>query len=242
MTSQIPVPRPLSESAPRPLEVLHVTDLSPSYRRVRFFAYHLLGAQLDPAPTVELAFPDGRLRPFTVVEFDAKAGELSIDFLLHGNGGSANTWASAAAAGQTLGVCGPSGQAARLPAGINKVVLAGDASALPTLTALAAHLEPHQVADIVVQVPSTADVHTFDSPAALNVEWLVATAAEPRPLPRALRKLPVDKVDHWWVACEATSARLVREHLAMERAVSEAQSQVTAYWSASTEEPAEGLL
>lgn len=228
----------LTEPAPtpelRPLEVLEVIDLSPSYRRVRFFAYHLLGAELAPAATVKLVFGAGAARPFTLAGFDSRSGELSVDFLLHGNGGSANDWVRQAAPGQSLSMFGPNGERAALPLGARRLVLAGDGAALPTLAAMVAALEPQQAADILVEVPTLADVRNLESPAALNVEWLVPSAPDPRPLPRAVRRLPVDKVDHWFIACEATSARLVTEHLEQERGVPEHARRVLAYWQADT--------
>lgn len=222
---------------PTTLEVLEAIPISPSIKRVRFFAYDLLNTSIDPGSPVVLDFPAQDSEPpssrrFTLLDFDSRTGDLLIDFVVHSSGGVAAKWARVATTGNKLAMSLTGEGAPQLPAGARKVVLAGDASALPALSVIAAQLEPRQVADILVEVPSPGDVRAFASRAALNVEWLVPAPADPRPLPRAVRKLPVDNADFWWVACETVSAQAVSEHLSKDRGITAERMSVASYWQA----------
>ncbi len=225
---------------PTTLEVLEALVISPSIRRVRFFAYELLHQDIEPAATVLLEFPPltedqpPRLRKYTVLDFDPRTGDLLIDFVVPTRQGTAAgpaaDWATVAAPGYQLDLHLAPEPPPQLPAGAHEVVLAGDATALPAITALVAQLEPRQVADILIEVPSPGDVRAFASRAALNVEWLVPTPGDPRPLPRAVRKLPVESPGFWWVACEETSAQAILEHLTGDRGVPEELTSVNVFW------------
>lgn len=233
-------PRP----TPRALEVLEVGDVSPSYRRVRFAAPELVGVDLGAALTIKLRFPsphpEGRPhgRPLTLINFDQATGQFDVDFVLHEHDGVAVNWAKSAAPGMGLEMFGPRGGGDALPEGARHVVLAGDATALPAIQALVGRLAPEARADVLVEVPTAADARAFDSRAALNVEWLVPDDNDPRPLRRALRKLPVEDVDFWWVACELGAAREIRAHLTDERGVGAERLRVTPYWRAGMDEDA----
>src|SRR4029079_16394858 len=114
----------------------------------------------DPAPRWPRGAKDGRsvgpegahgvsLRSYTARRQDPAAGEVEIDFVLHGDGPAAS-WAGAARPGAVLGGAGPAASgagAARLgsvlgvagasplgerPAG--HLLLAGDETALPAIT------------------------------------------------------------------------------------------------------------
>ena len=233
-----PRPRPV----PRTVEVVAVSDVSPSYRRVRFVAPELIQADVGAAITIKLLFPNAEPgarphgRPFTLCGFDALTGEFDVDFVLHDHAGVAVAWARQARPGATLQMFGPRGAGDATPEDARHVVLVGDATALPAIGVIASRLAPYVKADVLVEVPSLADVRPLSSPAALDVEWLVAEPGDPRPLARAVRKLPVDDVDRWWVAAELGVVREVRAHLLEERGVPAARGRATPYWKAGVDE------
>ena len=69
-------------------------------------------------------------RDYTVRRYDADAGELDIEFVLH-EGGAAATWAAGAEPGATLHVAGPRSSFG-YPAAAH-VVMVGDLTALPAM-------------------------------------------------------------------------------------------------------------
>ncbi len=233
-----PRPRPV----PKTLEVVGVRDVSPNYRRVRFVCAELLNAQDLEAMTIKLLFPAAEQgarpfgRPFTLCNFDPLTGEFDVDFVLHDHAGVAVAWARQAQPGATLGMFGPRGTGEVVPDEARRVVLAGDATALPAIAMIASRLAPYVRADVIVEVPSLADVRQISSAAALDVEWLVADGADPRPLARSIRKLPVENIDLWWVAAELGVAREVRAHLTEERGVAADRMRVSPYWKSGMDE------
>ncbi len=74
---------------------------------------------------------------------------------------------------------------------------------------------------MLLKVPTYGDVLALTSGAALNRQWLVSDANDPRQLLAAVRALRVESsdVDFWWVACEKHSATDVRTHLREARGV-----------------------
>ncbi|MCW2696159.1 MAG: Siderophore-interacting protein, partial [Modestobacter sp.] len=140
---------------PRPVDLMtitSVTTVTPAVRRVTLGApadvVAATGATLsllvprvgDRSPRWPQIARDGRIvwpqgshgvsmRRYTCRRQDPAAGEIDVDFVLHGDGPAA-TWAAAAAPGDVLGVAtsAPLGDA---PAGW--LLLVGDETALPAI-------------------------------------------------------------------------------------------------------------
>src|SRR4051794_14299252 len=90
---------------------------------------------------VKLVFPDQSpdperpvTRTYTVRAWDAAAGELTLDFVWHGDEGLAGPWAAAAQPGDRISFFGPGGGYAPSP-DADWHLLAGDESALPAIGA-----------------------------------------------------------------------------------------------------------
>src|SRR3954451_9492260 len=71
-------------------------------------------------------------RTYTVRAWDAATGELTIDFVWHGDEGLAGPWAAAAQPGDRIAFVGPGGGYAPSP-DADWHLLAGDESALPAI-------------------------------------------------------------------------------------------------------------
>lgn len=164
-----------------------------------------------------------RMRTYTVRAHDEQAGELTIDFVYHGDEGLAGPWARNARPGDELRFAGPGG--AYAPGDeADWHLLAGDESALPAIAA------------ILRELPSGADVRVF-------VE--VADAAEEQDLPatwlhrdgtpdllaRAVAKatLPEGRVEAW-LAGERSSMVALRAHLLEDRGFDRGRVRPTTYW------------
>jgi NADPH-dependent ferric siderophore reductase len=76
-----------------------------------------------------------RARTYTIRDWDEEAGELAIDFVLHGDAGIAAGWAAAAGAGDQLTMWGPGGAYRPDPDADWHLVVADDA-ALPAADAV----------------------------------------------------------------------------------------------------------
>src|SRR3954454_23604798 len=90
-------------------------------------------------------------RTYTVRAWDPASGELTIDFVHHGDEGLAGPWAASARPGDRIQFFGPGGGYAPSPAA-DWHLLAGDESALPAIGAALTRLPAGVPATVVVEV------------------------------------------------------------------------------------------
>lgn len=190
------------------------------------------GGAFDPAE-MRAAHPEyaPARRRYTVRRWDADAGELTLDFVVHGSTGVAGPWATAAAPGDLLVFEGP-GSGYRPDPAADWHLLVGDESALP---AIAASLEAMPDGALVhaVLVCDGPD-HEIDlpSPGDLRLTWLYRGAAlDAVLLADALRDLdfPSGRV-HAFVHGEAEEIRAVRRHLLADRGLARSDMSCSPYW------------
>jgi len=192
------------------------------------------GEVFDPA-TVRAEQPDHlwpARRRYTVRSWDADAGELSLDFVVHGTSGVAGPWAAAAAAGDVLVFEGPSGGYTPDPEA-DWYLLLGDESALP---AIAASLEVlpadrHAMVRLVCDGPE----HEVALPCSgrLDLVWLHRSGdtGDVGLLAGAVEGLsfPAGRVDAF-VHGEAEEIRAIRRHLLADRGLTRADMSCSPYW------------
>ncbi len=154
---------------------------------------------LDPAVR-------GSMRTYTVrqARLDAVYPEIDVDFVLHldasGHGGPAANWALNARPGDTLTLIGPNNRAAHCvtaesyagiewrPGLAQRVLLAGDETAVPAIAAILESLPPYLSGHAILEVPSAADFQDLSSAADVDVTWLARGEANgPRPHGELLR-------------------------------------------------------
>lgn len=171
-------------------------------------------------------------RRYTVRSWDADAGEVTLDFVVHGTAGVAGPWAASATPGDVLVFEGPSG--GYLPdAEADWHLMVGDESALP---AIAASLEAvpagrTAVARLVCDGPE----HEIDlaCPGDLDLVWVHRTGG---PSDADLLAVAVAELDfprgrvHAFVHGEAEEIREIRRHLLGERGLSRADMSCSPYW------------
>ncbi len=177
-----------------------------------------------------------RLRSYTVRRWDAAAGELALDVVVHGDAGLAGPWAAAARPGDTLLLLGPGG-AWSPPADAAWHLLVGDESALPAIAVSAEHLPAGARAVALVEVDGPADEVPFAAPG-LAVHW-VHRAGRPvgAALVEAVRALAwPDGVPHAFVHGEAGFVRELRGYLRMERGVPREHLSISGYWRLGTDD------
>jgi NADPH-dependent ferric siderophore reductase len=170
-------------------------------------------------------------RTYTVRALDPAAGEMTIDFVHHGDAGLAGPWAAAARPGDVLRLLGPGGAYAPDPTA-DWHLMVGDESALPAIGA-ACERVPHGAPVLaVLEVADAAEEQRLDCPGRLRATWLHrGRAAAPDQLVAAVRALefPPGRV-HAFVHGEAGFVRDVRRHLVDERGVPREHLSVSGYW------------
>ncbi|MFF2652324.1 siderophore-interacting protein [Streptomyces sp. NPDC058045] len=168
-------------------------------------------------------------RTYTVRAWDAEAGELTLDFVLHGDQGLAGPWAAGVRPGEEIRFTGPGGAYAPAPEA-DWHLLAGDESALP---AIAAALE---------SLPSGARAYAFVEVAGPEEEQKIDTAAEvvwlhrgERPVGEALTatvralEFPTGRL-HAFVHGEAGCVKELRRLLRVELGLEREQLSISGYW------------
>ena len=177
--------------------------------------------------------PRPLVRTYTPRYYDPETRELTVDFVIHGEG-PASEWAERARPGDRVAVAGPGG---RFQLGLDTAhyVVAGDESALPAIGTLLDALPASAEADVLVEVIDEGD-HLDLAPSGLlasaQVTWLHRGQRDPagRLLEQALRAADLDREDRVWVACEAVVVRDIRRHLLEERAFDRGAILTRGYW------------
>ncbi len=255
-----PAGPPLDGPAPdglRAVDVLTVTavdDVTPSVRRVLLAGHPDVVAAAGP--TVNLLVPrvgdatprwpriqrDGRivwpqgshgvaLRSYTARRQDPVAGEIEIDFVLHGDGPAA-AWAAAARPGALLAVAGAASLAER-PAGW--LLLAGDETALPAIGRLLAGAGPGTTGVAFLEVAGPEEEQPLTAPPGIAVHWLHRNGTPPGEatlLVDAVAALDPPGTDDVfaWVGAESAAVRAIRADLRGRWGLGRAQHHAIGYW------------
>ena len=186
-----------------------------------------------PAPR---ALGDGRLewtaeinelfRTYTVRRWDARTGEVDIDFARHGSG-LAEAWSESVAPGDSIYMAGPKNCGA-LPEGVDWMLLAGDETALPAIgRCVESYSSLKAVAVIEVTTPDRIQKLNIPSPD-VELRWVVRSQGQS--LGEALESLEwPDGTPYVWCAGEAGQLRGIRK-LVKERGVKPENTQIVGYW------------
>jgi NADPH-dependent ferric siderophore reductase len=129
------------------------------------------------------ALPEARrnpMRSYTVRAARPLEREVDVDFVLHGPTGPASAWAEQARPGDGVVLVGPNarfpgvpgGVEWRPPAGTRTLLLAGDETAVPALSAIAEALPSGTGARVLLEVPTEDDVLDLDVPPDVRLTWL----------------------------------------------------------------------
>lgn len=171
------------------------------------------------------------LRTYSVRDWDADRGRLTLDFVVHGDTGIAGPWARRARPGDLVALRGPGGAFAPDP-DADWHLMVGDESALPAIGASLARVPAGVPVHVVALVDGPDGELALESPGALSVTW-VHRGDDPDPdaLLRAVRELafPAGRVCAF-VHGEAVETRAVRKHLLAERGVPRPALSVSGYW------------
>ncbi|MCF6509576.1 siderophore-interacting protein [Blastococcus sp. MG754426] len=171
-------------------------------------------------------------RTYTVRAWDAAAGELTIDFVHHGDEGLAGPWAAAARPGDRIQLLGPGGAYTPRP-DADWHLLAGDESALPAIAAALEGLPAGARALVFVEVAGPEEEQgDLAAGPGVDVRWLHRGASLPGELlVHAVRATTLPAGDgHVFVHGEAHAVRELRRHLRAERGLDPAWTSISGYW------------
>ncbi len=227
----------------RLLSVVRVEQITPRMRRIVLGGEALDGfASAAADDHVKLFFPppgevarvfpeDGPVRDYTPRRFDPVARELTLEFVLHGDG-PASSWAAHATPGRLLGVAGPRGSML-IPEDYAAFLLAGDETALPAIARRLEEMHPGTRALVLIEAADAAEERHLPTAANAEIVWLHRGREAPgttRLLDQALRsaRLPADDL-HAWLAGEIDTVRRLRATL-IERGVARTDIKAAGYW------------
>ncbi len=133
----------------------------------------------------------GDMRTYTVrgSRCDQEVPEIDVDFVMHldedGKGGPASQWAAAAVPGDRVWIIGPNVEAATCatagayggiewrPGMAQNVVLAGDETAVPAISAILESLPEDMKGHAFLEVPDSSDIQDIQTHSRVGISWLV---------------------------------------------------------------------
>jgi NADPH-dependent ferric siderophore reductase len=174
------------------------------------------------------------VRTYTVRSLDHAAGEMAIDFVVHGDTGVAGPWALAAAPGDELVFMGPGGAYTPSPEA-DAHVLVGDEAALPAIAAALERVAPGVPVHAWVQVDGPDDELALATDADLTLRWLHRDAGEDLVATVTAADWPAGTV-HAFVHGETGDVKALRRHLLDERGLDRAWVSISGYWRRGADE------
>jgi NADPH-dependent ferric siderophore reductase len=233
--------------APLDVEVVRVEQQSGGFVRVvlgggalEAFVWPGAGSHLKFFPPVaeEISLAESAVEPaprppsrtYTPRSFDPARGELSIDFLLHGDG-LCSKWAATAQPGDRVRVSLPRAVFHSAPGALWQL-LAGDDSAIPAI---------NTIIEAGITVPTDVVIETLslegDRPVRpdhplTSIEWVTADAESPgAALEEALARWAVPTgAGSLWIAAEAVAVRRIRKSLLEKRSIAPDAVVTRGYW------------
>lgn len=183
-----------------------------------------------------IVYPEDRPRPvsrdFTPRRFDAEAGELDVDFVLHGRG-TAATWAASATPGSKVGTAGPRGSLVVAP-DYDWCLLVGDETSLPSFTRHLEELPEGVHAIVVAEIEDASEEQEAETAASVAYHWVHRNGARPGSVDlveSALRSIEFPSGSSFtWVSGEANTARDVRRYLLNERGFDREYCRFQGHW------------
>ena len=240
----------------REIRVIGARNISPHMRRVtvacddtKHFAhgglhFRLLIPPKGRVPVWPKLRADGRIewakdedaltvRIYTFRSIDLERGEIDIDFVLHeGENMPGAEWAMNAKPGDIAGALGPGGGG--VPEA-TAMILAGDETALPAISRIAAEVPAGTRLRIFLEVDGPAEELPLPSSARVDLVWMHrngAPAGTMGLIENAIKDALADAdADTFvWAGCERSEAKRIRDFLKTERSHDRQKMSIGAYW------------
>ena len=171
-------------------------------------------------------------RSYTVRAFDPINSHLTLDFMMHEDGGPASIWASTASIGSKVDLTGP-GAKKLVDFGADWFLLAGDMTALPAISTNIEQLPADARGYVAIEIISAEDVQELPIPASMNISWVVnpRPSKDQFPLLEKVKELEfLEGRPSMWVAGEFHTSRAIRRYLKLEKGVQRDEIYASSYW------------
>ncbi|MFI8822371.1 siderophore-interacting protein [Streptomyces sp. NPDC053431] len=183
------------------------------------------------------------MRSYTVrAQRTEPVAEIDIDFAIHGapagdaaGVGPACRWAQQASRGDRVVVLGPAvaentGVRFQLPEDADSVLLWGDETALPAVSAILEWLPAETRAHVYLEVPYAGDRMEPATEADATVTWLVREEGAPSAV-AAIASAELPGADPYvWIAGESGAVKALRRHFVRERGLDRRRVTFVGYW------------
>jgi len=194
----------------------------------------------------EWVLPPQEIRPivrtYTHRALDLEKGELTIDFVDHGDQGPASGWAHRAIPGGELGVAMKLHKKELFPT-VDHYVLIGDATAIPVLGVILEQLPPTALGHCLIEVHGPQDELPLATQAQMQFSWLHnPTPGKNSSLADRARELTLPQGSRFaFVACEYASVREIRQYFRKEKGWSKEELYAFSYWKVGAAEDQSAL-
>ena len=171
-------------------------------------------------------------RTYTVRWFSAQRQELAIDFVVHDHDGPGSAWAARVAPGEQIVAVGPSPSYEPSPQA-DPLVLAGDETALPAISAILEELPGTAKVRVFTEVAEAAERQEISTAAQVEWTWLYrdgVPAGESDLLVDAVRSADLGPQPYVWVGAEAEVAHALRDHFQQTVGLDRSRVYALAYW------------
>jgi NADPH-dependent ferric siderophore reductase len=214
----------------RDLEVVRVHDVTPHLRAVTFTDESLAdftSPSFDDHVKlfIDIGAEEPARRDYTPRHYDNVKRELTLEFVLHGDGPAAG-WASQAAPGQRVRIGGPRGSFL-IPLDYAWHLLVGDETALPAIARRLEELPAGAKTIVVLEIADEADRPALATKADVQWHWTRDSAQTLSTL-RAFAPPPGE--GYVWAAGEAAEMAEVRRILVDEKGHDKRAIRAAAYW------------
>lgn len=234
----------------RQVTVQTVEQITPRVRRIIFSGEALAGFPIPrPGAHIKLFFgadADGsvdpkkmrsHMRTYTPRSFNPETNQLTVEFVLHGDG-LASAWAAQAQVGDALTVAGPGG-GMDIPSTLETIVMLVDESAIPAAGTVLEALPAGCAPIVICEVEDAYEVRSLSASVEVTPTWLFRQeqAASPgtlleNQLPTVLERFKNSGDLFWWIACESDTMRRMRADLLSQPGVSKDHLVSRGYWKA----------
>ena len=232
----------------RQVTIQAIEQVTPRVRRIVFGGESLAGFPAPrPGSHIKLLFGAesngavdpkkmrSQMRTYTPRAFNPETNELTVEFVLHGDG-LASTWAAQAQVGETLTVAGPGG-GMDIPDTLKTMVMLVDESAMPAAGAVLEALPAGCTPIVVCEVEDAHEQRSLSASIEVEPIWLFRQEHTASPgvllenhLPSVLASVKDLENPFWWIACEANAMRRMRSQLLNQHGVSKKQLVSRGYW------------
>ncbi|HZE40018.1 MAG TPA: siderophore-interacting protein [Stackebrandtia sp.] len=174
------------------------------------------------------------MRSYSVRAFRPEAGELDVDFVLHGSVddgtcGPAAAWAQTCSPGDPVAIL-DEGVGFNPPDGLSAVTLVAEESGLPAMAGVLRSLPDNATGRAFIEIPDGEDSQELAAPSGVDIQWIVRE--DPHGVPgraaaEAVRDIPT--TGYHWVVGESALATGMRGHWAR-TGVSKERIMFCGYW------------